>query len=147
MIDAFRREKSASAGMFGDPVDYTGTAFGSDAFFKSPLGRATEDVLEDVAKQIISALPVQYWQPRVAEAGMDTVIINGGKNVRVRKGDVFAVREKGREIIDPVTGRVIDTQPGPVVGRIKVVAVRPYSSYAVYVDGTARSGMFLEPLR
>jgi hypothetical protein len=75
------------------------------------------------------------------------VVVNGGKNVRVRLGDLFLVRESPRDITDPATGDVIETVPGRVVGRIEVTKVNPASAYAVIQDGVAKRGDFLEAVR
>jgi hypothetical protein len=80
----------------------------------------------------------------VAEAGPDRVVVNGGENVRVREGDVFLVRESGRQITDPVTGNVIEDVPGNVVGRVEIREVNEMSAHGVLLEGTAARGQHLE---
>ena len=119
--------------------------FGGDAFFRTPLGRASQVTVGRAVKNILKALPPGYWEPRIAETGPDLVVINGGSNVRLREGDVFLVRESGREITDPVTGNVIETVEGKVVGKIQVRQVNAASAHAVLLEGTAQRGNSLAP--
>jgi len=147
IISAVSSSGKASSGMFGAKVNYKGLSFGGDAFFRTPLGDATQEAIEDAVDDILDDIPHEYWKPRIAEAGPDMVIINGGDNVKLREGDLFVVRRKGREISDPVTGNIIETAPGPVVARIRVTEVNPLSSHAALLEGAARRGDFLEPIR
>lgn len=144
ILSSVRTEGTASAGGFSAGFDYKAVAFGGDAYFRTPLGSATEKALQRAVKQILRELPGQHWQPRVAEAGPDTIIINGGENVRVRIGDVFNVRDAGRDVTDPVTGNVLERIPGPVLGRIEIYDIGPLSSRAHLLEGEARRGLVLE---
>jgi curli biogenesis system outer membrane secretion channel CsgG len=144
IVASVTAEKSASSGWFGGSVDYRQLAFGGDAFFQTPLGHATEIAIAIAVRDIMRELPIEYWEPRVAEAGPDRVVVNGGENVRVREGDVFLVRESGRQITDPVTGNVIEDVPGNVVGRVEIREVNEMSAHGVLLEGTAARGQHLE---
>ena len=85
--------------------------------------------------------------PPPASASTTPVVINGGANVRLRLGDVFLVREAGREITDPVTGNVIEITEGKVVGKIQVRQVNPASAHAVLLEGSAQRGNTLATAR
>jgi len=147
ILSAVKTDSTVSAGGLSASYDYNDIAFGGDSFFRTPLGKATESAMRKAVRKILRDLPTQYWRPRVAEAGPDTVIINGGENVRLREGEVFVVREPGRAVTDPVTGNVLETVPGRVIGKIQVSQVRPLSAHAVILDGTAYRGNLLEPAR
>jgi len=147
IVSSVKAAKTVSAGGIGAEARYKNMSFGGDAFFRTPLGKATEGAIDRAVRQIIRDLPVQRWQPRVAEADGREVVINGGQNVRVRVDDAFAVREDPRDITDPATGNVIETVPGRVVGRIQVTEVNPASAHAVILEGTAQRGQFLEPVK
>lgn len=146
IISSVKADSTVSAGGFGAGVNYKEVSFGGDAFFRTPLGRATEAAIGKAVKKILKDLPTQYWEPRVAEAGPDGVLLNGGENVGLQGGEIFAVREDGRDITDPVTGNVVDHVAGRVIGRIQVRQVNPLSALAVQLDGTARRGSLLERL-
>jgi curli biogenesis system outer membrane secretion channel CsgG len=144
VISAVKTEAGVSAGGFGGAVNYKGVAFGGDAFFRTPLGKATEKATARAVKKILHDLPVQVWQARVAELGGGQVIVNGGENVGLREGDLFAVRGAPRDVTDPATGNVIESVPGSVTGRLLVKSVNETSAHAVLLQGAAQRGDFLE---
>ena len=147
ILFSVRSDSSANAGGLRADVRYDKLSFGADAFFRTPLGRATMHAVRKAVKKIAKQLPAELWEPRVAESGPDTVVINGGENVGVRPGDLFIVREIGRSIHDPVSGNIIEVVPGRVVGKIRVVRVTPLSAHAVVLDGTAGLNQPLEPVK
>ena len=147
IVSSVKAAKTVSAGGVGAEGRYKNMTFGGDAFFRTPLGKATESAIRSALRQILRELPTNYWQPRVAEFTGDAVVINGGKNVRVRVGDKFIVRESPRDITDPATGNVIETVPGRVVGRIEITKINDASAYAVVTEGVARRGDFLETIK
>ncbi len=146
IVASVKAEKKVSAGGVGAETRYKNMSFGGDAFFRTPLGEATEGAIRLAVRKILRELPTQYWKPCVAEVEDDLVVINGGENVRLRAGDIFAVREASRNITDPVTGNVIENVPGRVVGHVQVRTVNPTSAHAGFLDGTAERGQFLEPV-
>lgn len=145
ILASVQTEGAASSGGFGAAINYSKLAFGGDAFYRTPLGRATQVAVRKAVRQILRALPSAAWQPCVAEAGPDYVIVNGGENVGLQPGVVFVVREPGRAVTDPVTGQVIERLPGRVVGRVRVAQVKATAAHAVLLEGTARRGDVLEP--
>ncbi|HRZ11307.1 MAG TPA: CsgG/HfaB family protein [Kiritimatiellia bacterium] len=144
IIASVRAARSVSAGGAGGDARYKNVSFGGEAFFRTPLGRATESALRDAVHRILKELPPVAWDPRVAEAGEEYVVLNGGANARLRVGDRFVVREEGREITDPVSGNLLESVPGPVVGRLQVVEVLPVSAHATLLEGRAQRGDRLE---
>ncbi len=147
IVSSVKAEKRVSSGGGSVEAKYRGLSFGGDAFFRTPLGRATEAVMARAVTRLLRDLPVEYWQPRVAEGGADEVILNGGANVRVRVGDEFRVRDAGREVTDPVTGNVIEQVPGKTVGRVRVSRVNPESAHAIVLEGAPERGQVLESVR
>ncbi len=147
IISAVRTEGSASRGGFGAAVDYRDLSFGGDAYFRTPLGRATQSAMERAVRRILSDIPRERWEPRVAEGGPDTVIVNGGDNVGLRPGQRFLVREEGRSITDPTTGDVIEQLPGRIVGELEIHTVHPVSAHATLVEGRAQRGDFLQAVQ
>ncbi len=147
VVDSVRADGTARAGFFGGVVDYRQLAFGGDAFFQTPLGRATEAAIRQAVARILDRLPVEYWQPRVADIVDGAIFVNGGQNVGLTAGMEFLVREPGRPVTDPLTGDVIDVVAGRTLGRIRLTEIRPTSSVAVPVEGAGFSrGALLEAL-
>jgi len=146
IISSLKTAASVSSGGLGAEGRYKNMTFGGDAFFRTPLGKATDIAIRKAVKEILRALPIDHWKARVAEAGSDYVVINGGRNVRVREGDEFTVRKAPRTITDPVTGDVIEVVAGSRVGRIRITKVNAGSSHGVVEEGVARRGDYLEPI-
>jgi len=146
IISSVQTDAKASTGFFGAAINYKKMSFGGEAYFQSPLGRATRSAMRKALKRMLKELPREYWQPRIAEAGPDEVVINGGENVHLKEGVVFAVRDKGRDITDPISGNVIETVPGKVIGKVQVSEVKRRSARGIILDGKAYRGCFLEPV-
>ncbi len=137
---------TASAGGAGAKIDYQNVSFGGDSFFRTPLGKATEEAIGEAVRNILQSLPGQPWQPVVAESSGRDVIINGGTNVMLHVGKTFIVRDATHEVTDPVTGNVIESTPGHVIGRVQITQVLATSSHAALLEGVARRGDRLEEL-
>lgn len=134
----------ATQSFMGASVDYSVVSFGGETFMKTPLGSATDKAVRKAAARVLNDLPPETWQARVAESGPDGVIVNGGENVGIRADDTFVVRREGRVVTDPTTGDVIETLPGPIMGRIQVKSVGPSSARAALIEGAAERGDYLE---
>lgn len=137
-------EGSAYASFYWTKFNYKDVSFGGDAFFKTPIGSATREAIQQAVIEIMRHLPLTTWRPRIAEVAADTVIVNGGENYNVQTGTVFNVRESGRTITDPTTGNAIDYIEGKVVGQIRITNVRNQAANGVVVSGKAKRGDFLE---
>ena len=137
-------EGNAYASFYWTTFNYKDISFGGDAFFKTPVGVATREAIQQAVYKIMRYLPLTTWRPRIAEAAANTVIINGGENYGVQTNTVFNVRETGRTITDPTTGNVIDYIEGRVIGQIRVTQVRPQAADGVIISGKAKRGDLLE---
>jgi curli biogenesis system outer membrane secretion channel CsgG len=139
-------ETSGSAGSIGlgGGIHYKDYRFGSDAFFRTPLGKASTQAMKKAIDQMLTDIPHQEWKPRIAEATPDSVIISGGSALGVREGSHYAVRGQPRAVTDPTTGDVIERIPGPVKGRVEVVTVNKRSAHALLRQGSAERGDLLE---
>lgn len=135
VIASVRADGTARASFFGAAVDYRRLAFGGDAFFQTPLGRATEAAIRDAVARILDRLPTEYWMPRVADVVDGRVVINGGENVGLTAGLEFIAREAPRVVTDPLTGDPLDSFPGRVLGRLRIEEVRPTTSLAAPIEG------------
>ena len=144
VLSSVQAEGDASAGGLGVGINYRQLSFGGDAFFRTPLGKATERAMERAVKRILYEVPPRPWEPRVAWVEGDQVAVNGGADVRLKPGAQFVVRGAPEPLTDPVTGNTIDVKPGKVLGRIRVQTIKETASYGVLEEGTARRGDLLE---
>lgn len=147
VLHSVRADGTARSAFFRGAVDYRKVAFGGDAFFQTPLGRATEAAIRDAVARVLDSLPAEYWVPRIADTVEGAIIVNGGFNVGLKPGTEFTVREPPRPVTDPLTGDVIDLIAGRILGRIRLTEIRPASSVAIAVEGAAfPRGAVLEAL-
>ncbi|KKK72247.1 hypothetical protein LCGC14_2905790, partial [marine sediment metagenome] len=129
-------EESVKAKDLSAKATYRGVAFGGTVFYRTPLGKATRKVIGKAVKQICRSIAGMPWEPKIALVQPDgTVIINGGKDRKVRPGAEYIVYEVGDPIVDPDTGDTIGTQPGPQRGRLRVIKVHPRYSVAAILTG------------
>jgi len=147
IICSIPSEGSARASSKWVKFDYNNTSFGGDLFLKSPIGRATQEAVREAVFYIVQKIPYTTWKPRIAEALLDSVVINCGKNVGINIGSTFDVRDEGRPITDPFTGDVIDMVKGKIVGRIRITSVHPNSAEGVLLSGTVKRGYYLEKVK
>ncbi len=126
--------------------DYRGVAFGGEAFFRTPIGVATREAINKAVVEIVQAIPIPTWQPRIADATAELAIINGGANMGVNIGDIFHSRTAGRPIADPETGDIIGHHPGADTGRLQVIRVTPTAAEALVIEGRPLPGHYLEKI-
>lgn len=131
-------EKSVRASDMTVKAQYKDVSLGGSVFYRTPLGRATARVIDEAVDRVTGTIAGRPWQPRIALVDTGRVVINGGRNRRVRTGDSYDVYRLGSPIVDPDTGDVIGHQPGLSVGRIQVMEVRPECSVAAILDGEDR---------
>jgi curli biogenesis system outer membrane secretion channel CsgG len=126
---------------------YKDVAFGGDAFFRTPLGVATANAIRRGVHGIVEKVPRNYWSPMVCLVTADKVVINGGRERGIEKGELFEVREEGREVTDPITGDVLSVVPGSRVAVLKVTKVKEDVSYcAVLRGGEVKRGQHLKSM-
>ncbi len=137
-------EGTASAGGKWISFNYQEVAFGGESFFRTPIGKATEEALSKAVYQIVKSIPYSFWEARIAEVNGENAIINGGENVSLKQGDTFEVFEGGSMVTDPTTGDVIHKTRGKKVGKVVVTQVRENSSDVMIVEGKPKRGDYLE---
>ncbi len=129
-------EESVRASDLSVKAQYRDVTLGGSVFYRTPLGRATARVIGKAVGRITETIAARPWQPRIALVQADgTVVINGGRNRRVRNGASYEVYHLGSPILDPDTGDVIGNQPGAAIGRIQIREVRPECSVGGILAG------------
>jgi curli biogenesis system outer membrane secretion channel CsgG len=115
---------------------YKGVSFGGDAFFRTPLGRATASAIRSGVRQIIREMPPDFWRPMIADVRGRMLVLNGGTDRSFRVGDELVVRTPAQPVTDPATGDVLSFLPGPQVGRIRIVQVAERIAFAEPMSGS-----------
>ena len=81
-------EESVRASETSVKAQYKNVALGGSVFYRTPLGRATARVIDKAVASITETIAARPWQPRIALVdAAGTVVINGGRNRRIRSGD------------------------------------------------------------
>lgn len=136
ILDSVQCVAKAAAHSAYVTATYKDVTFGGDAFARTPLGSATGKAIYQGVCALLEHVPRVPWRPMIASADGNRLILNGGKNRRIREGELFEVRGEGRPITDPATGDVLSVVPGATLGRIRVTSVDDDVSVATPVEGT-----------
>ncbi|UCF72018.1 MAG: hypothetical protein JSW35_07395 [Deltaproteobacteria bacterium] len=98
------------------------------------LKECLPDIIRKVAMGAIPSLNRQVWTGRIVSAGKGRIIINAGGDSGLRPGIVLEVFGEG-ESITSLKGQTYQV-PGPRVGEIKIVSIKPRRSSAEPLNGT-----------
>lgn len=125
-----RARRAFSAG------DYRDVPFGGEAYFRSPLGKATLRAVRRGVERIRTQAPRARERITISEVpAPNRIILNRGSVRGINANAVYEVRGGGRPVKDPATGGIISVIPGPIVGRLRLVEVNEFASYAVPIEG------------
>ncbi len=139
-------EGRASAGSVGFNATYKNVGFGGKAFFRTPLGKATQEVMEECLIEIGKAIATKEWHPSVVKVDGSRTIISGGLDRQIVVGSEWTVYTEGEQLVDPKTGDVLGREPGVLSGRIQVTEVQGKYSVAEILDGDFQTGQILWPI-
>lgn len=114
---------------------YSKLPFGGDAYLRTPVGQATSSALRDCLLQLIEIIPRQKWRPLIAAVSQDQVIINGGHDQGLRRGEIFRVHEAAVPVTDPITGDHLNFLPGERIGLIQITSVDDHTAIAKTLEG------------
>ncbi len=83
--------------------------------------KAINLVVKKAAKDILSEIALIPWWSRVSGVSGNKVYINSGKLSGVEIGQILTVREKGKEVIDQATKKIMGVSFGKERAKIRVV--------------------------
>ena len=142
-------EKAVGASGTAVRGSYEGVAMGGSVFFRTPLGKATAEVMDIAVRKITKRIASHRWWPKIADIADDgQFILNGGRNRRIVSGYMYDVLEQGRKIVDPETGDVIGRLQPTILARIRVTKVLNRFCEAELVQGDAlqvKAGLICRP--
>jgi len=129
-----RVERNAS--YTGIEADYTNKslAIGGEHFQKTPLGKATQEAINQAVYRIALNMEKVPWKGSIILTQADRVYINCGKREGIQPGQKFVVYSKGEELTDPDTGEILGVEE-TLAGRISVVEVKEKYSIAQIEEG------------
>jgi len=117
---------------------YKDVAFGGTVFYRTPLGRATRNIIDQAVDHVAESIAVRPWEPKIAlvQPG-GRILINGGKDRGVECGMRFEVVDAGQPVVDPDTGDVIGHHSVRTIGQVRVCEVHDRYSAAQVLEGRA----------
>jgi curli biogenesis system outer membrane secretion channel CsgG len=140
-------EGTASAGTVDFKVAYKDVAIGGKSFFRTPLGRATQEVMDQCLEHIAEAIATERWYPSAVKVEGSRIIISGGKDRLVALDSQWSAYEEGEALVDPKSGDVLGREPGMLSGRIRVTEVHDRYSVAEILDGEFVVGQVFWPVQ
>ena len=127
------RGRSSSRGVTIDAYQ-PDMSYGSDLFFKRPIGGATRKAVRKAVSRIVTAMEDIPWSARVMEIIGNRTYINAGSLNGVKPGDRFAVFREEVELTDPETGVLVDVLNSKL-GIVTVESVERRYSVATLSEG------------
>jgi len=136
VLASHRAAKVVPAGGGGFGARAGTVKFGADAYYKTPIGKATRAAIQDAVQFIVAttAFPTASSSFSIVKVEGGRVYINAGANMDVRIGDVFSVYAKGEDLIDPDSGLTLGSTER-LVGSVQVNAVHEKFSTATITSG------------
>jgi curli biogenesis system outer membrane secretion channel CsgG len=96
--------------------------YGSKASYDATLNdKAIDAAISDLLNSLIRKLEEREWRTDILSIENGQVFISGGVHQGIKKGDVFAVMDKGKQVKSQQTGFQIEL-PATAVGKIEVVS-------------------------
>lgn len=105
-----------------------------DNFKASPLGKVTQQAIDEAVYYICLEMQKVSWQGTVVTIKGGKIYLNCGANSNVKAGDEFEVYRKGEELIDPDSGLSLGFETKKI-GLVKVFEVEDKFSLADSVSG------------
>ena len=126
----------------GGMIDFT-----ISDYEKTPLGKATRDVIDKLVDFIVSEIRPVPWQGRVAIAEPSKVYVNAGFDVGMQNNSYLEIFERGREIIDPSTGLSLGFQKTGIGVAIVEEVSEKYSVASLLAGSAGSDGDIVEFVR
>jgi curli biogenesis system outer membrane secretion channel CsgG len=124
-------------GMYtGADADYASkeTAIGRGLFKNTPLGKATQEAVNEAAHWVALSMEEVAWRGSVVIVQGGRVYLNCGKREGVRPGQRFVVYTKGEDLTDPNSGELLGVEETRA-GAVSVVEVMEKYSIAKIEQG------------
>ncbi|MBN1872187.1 MAG: zinc-ribbon domain-containing protein [Candidatus Omnitrophica bacterium] len=136
ILDSQRIEGSAKSGGLGFDYAYDSKfGLGTSGFNKTPLGKATQEAINEAVNYIAKRLADVPWEGRIAKVDGATVFINSGSSTNIKESDMFTVYGEGETLTDPVTGMSLGSEKTKVA-KVIVTEVQENFSKAKIIEST-----------
>jgi len=110
---------------------YRGISFGTNQFYRTPLGQAARAVITKAVQMIAYEAGNIPWTASVVDFDGQQLYISAGARSGVRVGDRFIIQQVTRKLTDPKTGEVLGIRRKDI-GILKLDVVEPKLAYGVF---------------
>jgi curli biogenesis system outer membrane secretion channel CsgG len=135
----------ATAGSAAVEATYGSVSFGGNAFYRTPLGKATQAVLGQAVERVSTTIARERWTPRIIKQEDGVIYVSGGTDRALRADTLYEALAPGEPLVDPATGDLLGRTAHRVTGRLRLTAVQDRWSTATLVDGECLPGQQLRP--
>ncbi len=91
----------------------TGVQFTKDSYYESPLGEVFGVVVNRLVERLAGDMVGKTWTGVVVSVVDKNVVVRGGKDVGLKKGDALQVIKSTKELVDPETGLSLGSISAP----------------------------------
>jgi curli biogenesis system outer membrane secretion channel CsgG/SH3-like domain-containing protein len=95
----------------------------------------TRQALYDATFKIMEGMDSRPWQGRIMDRDGDRLLLNAGEDAGLKEGDTFQVISRGKELIDPESGRSRGFIQTPA-GSVRILRVARLNSEAEVTEQT-----------
>jgi hypothetical protein len=134
VLDSHRVEGKAKSGGFKIGLDIHGVDFGTGAFKKTALGKATQIAIDNAVEFIAAKLKDLPFQGRIIKVKEEQIYLTAGMRNGASTGDVFAVYTVDEELVDPDTGELLGAEEEKI-GTVEIFQVKEKYSMAKILNG------------
>jgi curli biogenesis system outer membrane secretion channel CsgG len=113
----------------------TSTSVDMGGFKEDPIGQAAQDCINQAAVFIAKQMEEFPFEGNVIKAEDGEVIINRGSEYGVEPGQTLVIETEGETLLDPMTGAVLGSEDGELIGTMEVTKVREKFSYCKVTEG------------
>jgi curli biogenesis system outer membrane secretion channel CsgG len=134
ILDSQRVEGKAKSGALDFATRIKNVSFGSAAFKKTPLGKATQQAIDNAVAYVISKSEGLPFEGKIVTVKGNKIYLNVGERNGVQGGDSFLVYRQGEKIVDQDTGEVLGSEEEQI-GVVRVSQAKEKFSTATQVQG------------
>jgi len=109
-------------------------AFAGNAFYHTIMGKATRKFLASAVYRIAEVIEKPPYQPKIASVINGQVIINGGKDMGIKKYTRYVVRPPSNIVLDPDSTEALGYVSGERLGLLQVTQVMSHYSIAKILE-------------
>ena len=109
-------------------------SFAGNAFYHTIMGRATRKFLATAVYRIAEVIEKPPYQAKIASIINGQVIINGGKDMGIKKYTKYVVRPPSNIVLDPDSTEALGYVSGQRLGLLQVTQVMSHYSIAKILE-------------